>query len=76
MGGVVTRERLAFLRGPMGGGRMLAAEECRELADAYEEMSLVARTGWDAALNIARIEGRVDDAQMSEIWVRALSEMA
>jgi hypothetical protein len=33
----VTPERLAFLRGPAGGGRMLTAEECRELADAYEK---------------------------------------
>ena len=31
----MTPERLEFLRGPMGGGRMLTAEECRELADAY-----------------------------------------
>jgi hypothetical protein len=33
---LITTERLLFLRGPMGGGRMLTASECRELADAYE----------------------------------------
>lgn len=33
---LLTTERLLFLRGPMGGGRMLTATECRELADAYE----------------------------------------
>lgn len=33
---LLTKERLEYLRGPMGGGRILPAEECRELADAYE----------------------------------------
>jgi len=33
---LITTERLMFLRGPMEGGRMLTATECRELADAYE----------------------------------------
>lgn len=33
---LLTPERLQQLRGPMGGGRMLNAAECCELADAYE----------------------------------------
>jgi hypothetical protein len=33
---LLSRARLEFLRGPIGGGRMLSAEECRELAEAYE----------------------------------------
>jgi len=36
MSALLSTARLVFLRGPLGGGRMLTATECRELANAYE----------------------------------------
>ncbi len=70
----MTPERLAFLRGPAGGGRMLSAEECAELADAYEAQRDNALTAWRTARDLAIIAHFPADAAaaMAEItWLEA-----